>query len=259
MKKFTIVAIVLVQMVQAGTMIPKRQSVTRVTVAGRIIDGATKEPLHFVNVFIVNTTRGAATDEQGNFSIVNIPMGTYELAASMVGYTFFIQPVQLKKNDSYTFDIELFQEPIQGKEVSVEARYPHEWKANLKKFQSAFFGQSDFAPKCHIENPEIMDFENNRQTGILHASATGPLHIDNRALGYKILFYLDDFMAKGNLVSFLYKSVFKPLPSSDSDELVEWEKNRAKTYFGSIRHFLRPSMKTVLEMKDSSCIWMKSR
>lgn len=237
MKKALVIALVSCNVLISGPISTKRHVVPKVTVTGRVIDGVTREPLHFVNVFIVNTTRGAATDENGVFSIVNVPEGSYELAASMVGYTFHTQPISLEKNGPYNFDIALFQEPIQGEEIRVEAKFPHVWKTNLKRFEHAFFGQSRFARQCHIKNSEMLDFEMNQENGILQASAADPLHIENRALGYNIQFYLDDFFSKGNLVSFVYKSVYKPLPSSDSDEMATWERNRAITYWGSMRHF----------------------
>ena len=57
-----------------------------VKIKGRVIDASTEAPLHFANVFLSNTSKGAATDEDGLYSIVNVPMGTYELVVSMMGY-----------------------------------------------------------------------------------------------------------------------------------------------------------------------------
>ncbi|MGB6067422.1 MAG: carboxypeptidase-like regulatory domain-containing protein, partial [Desulfomonilaceae bacterium] len=55
-------------------------------IAGKVIDAKTKEPMIGVNVLIVGTTMGAATDVSGNYFILNIPPGVYELKASTVGY-----------------------------------------------------------------------------------------------------------------------------------------------------------------------------
>ena len=46
-------------------------------IAGRVMDYKTKEPLIGVNVVIVGTSKGAATDVDGNYFILNIPPGVY--------------------------------------------------------------------------------------------------------------------------------------------------------------------------------------
>ena len=55
-------------------------------ISGVITDSETGEPLIGVNVVIVGTTLGASTDEEGNYFILNIPVGRYDLQGSMVGY-----------------------------------------------------------------------------------------------------------------------------------------------------------------------------
>jgi hypothetical protein len=54
--------------------------------AGKIIDSATNEALIGANVIIVNTNLGAAADINGNYFILNITPGTYEVRVSFVGY-----------------------------------------------------------------------------------------------------------------------------------------------------------------------------
>lgn len=56
-------------------------------IAGRIVDKDTGEPLPAVNVTIQGTTMGAATDINGDYFILNIPVGTYSLRATMISYT----------------------------------------------------------------------------------------------------------------------------------------------------------------------------
>jgi len=56
---------------------------------GKVIDANTKEPLPFVNIIILGTNLGAATDIDGNYIILNIPPGSYNVKAQYIGY----QPV----------------------------------------------------------------------------------------------------------------------------------------------------------------------
>lgn len=55
-------------------------------VAGTVKDKETGEPLPFANVFIDGTSMGAASDIDGNFTILNVPPGIYSITASVVGY-----------------------------------------------------------------------------------------------------------------------------------------------------------------------------
>lgn len=45
------------------------------------------EPLPFANVYISKLSKGAVADELGNYTIPNIPNGTYSLSASFAGFT----------------------------------------------------------------------------------------------------------------------------------------------------------------------------
>ena len=66
-------------------------------ISGRIVDKDTNDPLPAVNVIIVGTTLGAATDMDGEFFILNVPAGHYSLRAEMIGYTsVIVENVQVK-------------------------------------------------------------------------------------------------------------------------------------------------------------------
>ena len=58
---------------------------------GRILEQSTKEPLPAAGVQLVGTQMGASADENGEFVISNIPVGTYQVRASLVGFEPLIQ------------------------------------------------------------------------------------------------------------------------------------------------------------------------
>ncbi len=60
-------------------------------IVGLVRDQASHQPLIGVNVLVVGTDRGAASDESGRFRIKNIQTGTYNLRASIVGYTTLVK------------------------------------------------------------------------------------------------------------------------------------------------------------------------
>ncbi len=55
-------------------------------IKGKVTLKDTKEPALGANVIVDGTTYGAATDQNGNYVILNVPAGTYTLKASFVGY-----------------------------------------------------------------------------------------------------------------------------------------------------------------------------
>ncbi len=55
-------------------------------IQGVVYDAETKEPLPYVNVVILNTDLGTATDDNGRFYILNVPSGRYTIEFSCLGY-----------------------------------------------------------------------------------------------------------------------------------------------------------------------------
>ena len=61
-------------------------------IAGRVTDSESGDGLPGTNVIIKGTNLGAATDLDGNFTILNVPPGLYTVQFSFIGY----QPVHVK-------------------------------------------------------------------------------------------------------------------------------------------------------------------
>lgn len=55
-------------------------------ISGRVIDVETGEPLIGADVIVEGTELGAATDEQGDYTILFVPVGTYQVVASYISY-----------------------------------------------------------------------------------------------------------------------------------------------------------------------------
>ncbi|MCK5086887.1 MAG: TonB-dependent receptor, partial [Melioribacteraceae bacterium] len=55
-------------------------------IAGTVTDKETGEPLPFANVFVDGTSLGAASDLDGNYTILNVPPGIYSITASVISY-----------------------------------------------------------------------------------------------------------------------------------------------------------------------------
>ena len=67
------------------------------SIAGWIRDTATDRPLSGVNVYLVGTARGVASDSAGHFCVSQVPVGLYNLRFSRVGYTPLVKTQVLVK------------------------------------------------------------------------------------------------------------------------------------------------------------------
>ncbi len=70
-----------------GLLAPAALAQQTGTVKGTITNQKTGKPVVGANVFIQTVSKGAATNAKGNFTIQNVPYGTYKLRISFIGYT----------------------------------------------------------------------------------------------------------------------------------------------------------------------------
>ncbi|MGB5849575.1 MAG: TonB-dependent receptor [Ignavibacteriaceae bacterium] len=110
-------------------------------ISGKIIDATTGEPLIGANVIIMGTNLGAATDFDGNFFIINIPPGKYEVKASIIGYNaVLIQKVNVSVDQTTKLNFELQEEAVEMGDVIVVATRPIVQK-DLTSTQSNISGE----------------------------------------------------------------------------------------------------------------------
>ncbi len=96
-------------------------------IAGIIIDKETGEALIGANIQIVGTNMGAAANLKGEYFIINVPPGTYDLQASFLGYKTEIKTnVKVLVDKTTRVDFRLSMEAVSGEEVIVTAYRPGE-------------------------------------------------------------------------------------------------------------------------------------
>ncbi len=89
------------------------------TITGRVTDAGSRGPIPGVNVRLVGTTIGAATDEDGAFELMGIEPGSYTLAASFVGYTARTVPVEVGAGETVELDITMEEGLFEGDEIVI--------------------------------------------------------------------------------------------------------------------------------------------
>jgi len=102
-------------------------------IIGKVIDANTGEGLVAANVIIEETSRGTATDDKGDFNILNIPPGDYTVKIMYMGYkTKRIENVRISVNRTTYLDVDMEESVIQGESVVIQAD-----RVTLKKDQTS--------------------------------------------------------------------------------------------------------------------------
>ncbi len=99
-----------------------------------MVDAQTGEFLIGVSVMLDGTKLGAVTDLQGNFVIRRVPVGTYTLTASSVGYEARkVTEVVVTDGGTVKIDLTLKPQLVQTQGITVEAKKLKNTEASLLK------------------------------------------------------------------------------------------------------------------------------
>ena len=94
-------------------------------IAGRVTDSGSGEPLVGCNVLISGTSSGAATDANGEYFIINLTPGSYDVEFSMIGYASYTsEGVSVNIDVTTPVDAALTTEAVELAGVSVTAERP---------------------------------------------------------------------------------------------------------------------------------------
>ncbi len=208
-------------------------------VSGVITDEETQEPIQFANVFFANTTIGVSSDVEGKFRLEGFSSGKYDLTVTFVGYNTFQQSFEFNGSE-FRLKITLTQTPINLSEVIVKEDTTG-WARNFITFKHNFLGETSNAKSCVILNPKAIHLYFDPNERILVGHAKEPIQIENKALGYKLNYYLHTFeldYRSSRLLIFGIPS-FTNLAPSRSSQTTRWNKERLRAYEGSVTHFMR--------------------
>ena len=94
------------------------------TIYGRVTDAVSNEPLIGVNIVLLGTNFGDATDINGKYEIKGIPVNTYQIKASIIGYASKTKTdVVVQASKPVEVDFSLIEETIKLQDVTVRAGY----------------------------------------------------------------------------------------------------------------------------------------
>ncbi len=115
-------------------------------IVGKVKEATSGTELTGANVFVLNTNKGAATDQQGNYVISHVEPGTYKVRASFLGYQNQVLEVSVEANQTVIVDFllqetttELGEAVVYGQMTRGQAKALNEQKnaANIKNVVSS--------------------------------------------------------------------------------------------------------------------------
>lgn len=209
-------------------------------IKGIIREPKTEIPIPFATVYLNGTFIGTCADQNGNFEI-SIPKRykSIPLSISAIGYYSANLPFY-SKTDSLIINLEPKIYGIDDVTISTKS-LERKRKRNLRLFKNEFLGTTENAQACTILNERDITFNYYSDKDTIKAYALKPILMENKALGYKIKYYLDKFeyYKQSDATFFSGNFLFKEDLSADEEKRNYYNKKREAAYLGSRMHFFR--------------------
>ena len=128
------------------------------SLAGKVTDAASGEPLPGVNITIVGTVIGAATDGDGEYRIPKVPIGEYDVRFTMIGYMRHQQSdVTVRANSTTELDVQLQETVIETPELMVTANKRRQSIQDTPNSVGVLTNK-DFARRNEVHLDEILQY-----------------------------------------------------------------------------------------------------
>ena len=99
------------------------------SIEGKVLNADNNQPIVDVNIFIIDSSFGGATDAQGNFIIENLENKNYTLVASALGYKDSIITFNPSIKNNFIFKLE--RTSLMASSLEVIGRYPSKHDPNF--------------------------------------------------------------------------------------------------------------------------------
>ena len=99
------------------------------SIEGKVLNADNNQPIVDVNIYIIDSSFGVATDSQGDFSIENLENKNYNLVASALGYKDSIITFNPSVKNSFIFKLE--RTSLMASSLEVIGRYPSKHNPNF--------------------------------------------------------------------------------------------------------------------------------
>ena len=210
------------------------------TIKGTILDKKTFDIISYATVYFNGTFVGTSSDQNGNFELNILKKNrSMPITVSCIGYhsatitdfseteplIIYLQPQLYELSDA----------SIIGKSLERKRR------RYLRLLEEELIGTTANARGCKILNEDDITFNYDSDDDTVKAYALAPILIENKALGYKVTYYLDRFeYYKKTLATFFSGNfIFNDDLTEDDEQAQIYNKRREYTYLGSRMHLFR--------------------
>ena len=206
-------------------------------------------PIPGATVFLGDSRKATISDSEGRFVLAQVQPGSYNLVVKMIGYVVLQHSFILQNKDMY-FRAKLHEDNITLATANISGISYADRRAYLAIFIKSFLGSSENALKCDILNTDAIKFNFDEKRNILKARSNDFLIIENKALGYRMKYLLNEFIydrsvTRSAVVTFYGTLYFEELTGTEKQQK-KWKQERIKAYLGSVPHFFRSAFNNTL-------------
>ncbi|MEM6379907.1 MAG: carboxypeptidase-like regulatory domain-containing protein, partial [Bacteroidota bacterium] len=203
-----------------------------------LLDDTNLAPVMDAFIFGENSSIGTTTTEDGKAILSTKKLGKVKLVLTHINYETLTIPAEDLRTDTINL---IFMTPkaqdLDEVVVGAKKRNQRKRKQWMRKFENAFFGETNRKNRVELLNPEVVWFE--EKDTILQAQATDYLSLINKSTGYKMRFFLDDFKIFDNEdVKWVGQLFFEDI-SADLKNQRRINKRRDKNYLNSKNLFFK--------------------
>ncbi|MFD0748613.1 carboxypeptidase-like regulatory domain-containing protein [Mucilaginibacter calamicampi] len=218
------------------------------TITGIVTDDK-DAPIPGATVFIGDSRKVTASDSEGRFTFTQMRPGNYNVVVKMIGYEILQHAFMLQNKDAkFRFKLQESNEMLNT--VEINAMSLAERKRLLAIFMECFLGRSKNAAQCKILNTDDIKLRFDKKNNILTANSSEFLIIENKALGYRMKYLLNNFLydrSIGNNLIFFDGTLFFEDMKGNPRQQKKWDVERVTTYLGSVPHYYRSLFSNTLE------------
>lgn len=106
------------------------------SVSGKITDAENNAPLEQVSVYFPQLERGAVTNSEGVFQVSSLPLGSYKLVVSYIGYQTFSKTFEITTGVN-NLEVQMIPSVIEMEEVIVSTPFHKLQRENVMKVEQA--------------------------------------------------------------------------------------------------------------------------
>src|SRR5690625_1134220 len=112
------------------------------------VTNSDQKPIPGINIRLEGTTYGSGSDEQGLYTITDVPAGKYTLIISGVGYQSQEKEISIESNEKLTINIILSSSNEELQEIVVQGTQINKFSTEMSEYVAK-------VPIQNLENPQV--------------------------------------------------------------------------------------------------------